>query len=131
MMRELYESDVVLYKVPDTYFYNTIELCLNDSPFTKQMVCIENGAYAGYANVAMTYSNEVGGLVMFIEEIYIREKYRGCGLGEEFIRFIRQEFDSKVKRYRLEVTQDNAGAIKLYERLGFESLDYKQMTLDL
>ena len=35
-----------------------------------------------------------------------------------------------VRRFRLEVTKKNQRAARLYERLGFQFLDYDQMTLD-
>ncbi|MDR1017469.1 MAG: GNAT family N-acetyltransferase, partial [Lachnospiraceae bacterium] len=81
----------------------------------------------GYALLSKTWSQEAGGLTIWIEEIYIREEGRGQGLGREFIEYIKELSKGKVKRIRLEVEDDNQGAKKLYKSLGFKELNYKQM----
>ena len=48
----------------------------------------------------------------------------------EFFSFLEDELKGKIKRIRLEVGDENDGAKRLYERLGFEPLDYKQMVID-
>ena len=40
------------------------------------------------------------------------------------------EENPQVKRFRLEVTRSNEGAVRLYEKLGFSFLEYDQMVLD-
>lgn len=86
---------------------------------------------AGYGLVSLTYSNEVGGLVVWLEELYIREQARGFGLGTEMIAFIENRYAGRVARFRLEVEERNQGAVRLYERLGYVSLPYSQMTKDI
>ena len=131
MMREFYNTGAVLHPVSDSHFAKTFALSVNGSPLTRLAVCIMEDQYAGYINISLTHSNEAGGLVVFLEEIYVRDAFQGNGIGTKLIQFIRQEYDDAVKRYRLEVCGDNLGAIKLYERLGFEGLAYKQMVIDL
>ncbi len=131
MMDEFYSSDVVDHSIPKKNIENTISLALTDNPYNKVIICKYEKEYAGYCHISQMYSCEVGGIVLFIEEIYIRDKFKGKGLGTDIITFIRKEFDSKVKRYRLEIVSSNMSAIRLYERLGFEFLAYKQMILDI
>ena len=50
--------------------------------------------------------------------------------GIEYFEFVKSEFGGKVKRIRLEVGPENVGAIRLYERNGFDFLDYRQMIID-
>ena len=83
----------------------------------------------GYALLSKTFSQEVGGRVVWLEEIYLRENSRGKGLGKEFFAFFKQKY-AAARRLRLEVEPDNARAEKLYRSLGFEELGYKQMVLD-
>ncbi len=130
LLEEFYETDAVCHKIPKEYIVNTIDFALSDSPFNKIIICKHEDNYAGFCHISFTYSCEAGGMVLLIEEVYIRDAFKGKGLGTAIFEFIRQEFDGKVKRYRLEVTDNNASAIKLYERLGFEYLPYKQMILD-
>lgn len=76
--------------------------------------------------LAKTYSHECGGMVLWIEEIYIAPEFRGNGLGKEFFDYLETEYKS-VSRFRLELEPGNEKAERLYRRLGFEPLDYRQM----
>ncbi len=131
LLKEFYETDAVDHKIPEEYIENTIDFALSDSPLSKILICKVKEQYAGFCHLSFSYSCEVGGIVAIIEEIYIRDDFKGKGLGTNIFNFIRNEYDDKVKRYRLEVVHDNDSAIKLYERLGFKNLAYKQMTLDI
>ena len=62
--------------------------------------------------------------------VYLEPEYRGCGIGGSYFEFVKSEFGGKVKRIRLEVGPENVGAIRLYERNGFDFLDYRQMIID-
>ena len=88
------------------------------------------GKVAGYALLAKTYSQEAGGLVMWIEEIYVMPEFRGNGIGKAFFSYILQNKPYGVKRFRLEVEKENAGAVRLYKSFGFKFLDYDQMIID-
>ena len=60
--------------------------------------------------------------------IAVTEKYLGLGLGvlmmNQLISFAKQ---NKVKEIKLSVDNDNIGAIKLYEKLGFKLLEKKEI----
>ena len=43
--------------------------------------------------------------------------------------WLEREYTS-ARRFRLEVTQVNQGAVRLYQRAGYEFLRYDQMVLD-
>ena len=91
-----------------------------------RLYVIESGGRpAGYALLALTFSNEAGGDVVWLDEIYIRPEFQGKGLGNEFFDFFEKEFASAA-RLRLEVEADNDGAVRLYERRGFRPLEYRQ-----
>lgn len=131
MANEFYCMPAVLHSVPEENFRHTFEMIMEQSPYAAGMVAEQDGKIAGYSLLALTYSNEVGGLVVWIEELFIKPEYRSSGIGKEFFSFIRREFDQKAKRYRLEVTKDNTRAVKLYRALGYEPLEYLQMIADL
>lgn len=88
------------------------------------------GEPAGYSIVSMKFETEVGGTAAWIEELYIDEKFRGRGLGTEFLGFVRNRFRGEIKRLRLEVGDANEAAKRLYARLGFRFLEYRQMVID-
>ena len=81
---------------------------------------------AGYILVSHTWSNEVGGMVALLEELYFVPEFRGKGLGTEALEWFRKEYES-ARRLRLEVNRENEGAIRLYQRKGYHFLEYLQM----
>ena len=131
MADKFYHMPAVLHSVNTEYFERTFDEIMSGSPYAVGLIAEQDGKPAGYALLAITWSNEVGGIVVWIEEAYVMEEYRCCGVGKELFAFIRSEFDAKAKRYRLEVTTDNIRAMKLYESLGYEGLEYKQMIMDM
>ena len=64
--------------------------------------------------------------MVLIEEIYVKEAFRGQGIGSAFLEFLEGAF-KEAKRFRLEVERDNLDAVRLYERCGFSELSYMQM----
>ncbi len=76
---------------------------------------------AGYFILTFSWSLEYGGRNVFIDELYIKEKYRGLGLGKSCIEFVEQfAKDKKIKAIHLEVNKYNI-AKKLYESKGYFS----------
>ena len=130
MAGEFYHSDAVLHPIPDEYFARTVEEALRSDSYAEIFLFECGGETAGYGLTAKTFSQEAGGYVWWIEEIYIREKFRSRGLGREFFRYLEEEKGRDVTRLRLEVEADNTRAVSLYERLGYEVLDYVQMMKD-
>lgn len=83
----------------------------------------------GYVLTTQMYSTEIGGDVLWVEEISISEQFQGKGLGSKAIESLVSKFPN-IKRFRLEVAPKNSGAKKLYSRLGFEESPYEQMYKD-
>jgi ribosomal protein S18 acetylase RimI-like enzyme len=90
-----------------------------------------DGEPAGYGLTAKTFSQEAGGYVIWLEELYIREQFRSRGLGSEFFAYVEKKYAGQAARFRLEVEEDNVRAISLYKRLGYEALDYTQMIKEI
>lgn len=130
MAREFYHSDAVLHPVPDTHFEKTVAEALCGNGWAEIFILEYESAAAGYALTAKSFSQEAGGTVVWIEEIYIREPYRSKGLGKEFFNYIEKERDPGTVRIRLEVEEENERAASLYRKLGYEILDYVQMIKD-
>ncbi len=130
MCEEFYSSPAVSHSVPKSHFERTFEVVTHNSPYYKGYMLEYEGRTVGYGLVQLSYSNEAGGMQMFLEELYIREGYRNKGLGKEFFERVYASRDDVV-RYRLEVTAVNERAISLYKRLGYENLDYVQMIKDV
>ena len=130
MTRKFYASDAVLEPVPNENFEKTFDLLMKGSPFADGFVFTQGENVVGYALLARTWSQEAGGEVIWIEEIYLEPEARGAGYGSAFFRFLEEDYAPEAKRFRLEVEKENEGAVSLYERLGFEFFPYDQMKKD-
>ena len=130
MCQEFYTSSAVLHPIPLSYMEETFQQVTSGSPYANGYLILNGQEPAGYLLTSTTYSNEVGGLVIWLEELYLNEASRGLGLGGEAMEYVRKNCPENVKRLRLEVTACNEGAIRLYERKGYEKLDYVQMVMD-
>lgn len=129
MMRDFYSSPAVLHSIPAEHFVKTLDEVEKGSPYMDIFILESGNQMAGYALTAYTYSNEAGGKVVWIEELFVLPSFQSQGLGREFINYIKSSF-GEFARIRLEVEECNDGATRLYRREGFESLNYKQYIID-
>lgn len=129
MVNEFYHSPAVLHPIPMAHIENTFEALMNQSPYVRAYLFECDGQTAGYALLALTHSNEAGGLTIWIEELLVLEPFRSRGLGRELFAYLKEAYP-QAKRFRLEVTPENNKAIRLYKRMGYEPFDYLQMVLD-
>lgn len=131
MCTSFYSSDAVLHPISQEAMSKTFSEIMSSSPYLRGLIIEYNSTICGYVNLSLTYSNEANGLVVLLEEIYIMPEFQGRGFGSYALKWVLDEYKGKAMRYRLEVCNNNSGAIKLYERLGFENLNYKQMIIDV
>lgn len=129
MMEDFYSSPAVLHAIPKENYIKTLNEVESNSPFADIFVLESEGERAGYALIAYTYSNEAGGKVVWIDELYVSPKFQGKGLGREFIRYIKSLF-GEFARIRLEVEESNDGATRLYKREGFSQFNYTQYVIE-
>ena len=125
MMKVFYASPAVLSNGSDEIFSNDIDNCVNDSPYLEGYVLEESKEIQGYAMIAKSFSTEFGKQCIWIEDLYIKDSYRGLGLGNMLIEFITKKFTDCI--FRLEVEEENEGAIHVYEKNGFAVLPYMEM----
>ena len=129
MASKFYSSEAVAHNIDSHIYETTFETALSKSPFIRALIIEDDGTPAGFGLISFSYSTEVGGLTVLLEDIYISDTCRGKGLGSEFMQFIEREYSS-AKRFRLEVAKENTQAIALYKKLGYEVLEYVQMIKD-
>lgn len=129
MAAEFYGSDAVSHSIPTEYFDTAFKAAIEGNPCIDLYILEFNGEAAGYSAIANTFTTEGGGKTVWLDELYIREKYRGKGLGSELIDFLKS--DSTIKRIRLEITAGNEKAKRLYKSKGFEECDYRQLICEL
>lgn len=130
MANAFYSPPAVLHE-PDKAVFNANfdEAIKPDGKLLAYMITAD-GNICGFGLSSFKFETEVGGTTLWLEELYIEPDYRGKGIGSKYFEFMKSEYSGKIKRLRLEVGAENFGAIRLYERNGFEFLDYRQMIID-
>lgn len=131
MTEIFYNSDAVLHPISKEYRLRTWNELMRSCEFTECYFSESNGVVTGYMLLAYAFSQEAGGRVCWIEELFVLEEYRNNGTGREFFDFIKSEIEPKCKRLRLEVEDYNTGAKRLYASRGFSMLPYEQMIKEL
>lgn len=130
LSQDFYNSPACVHTVPVSHFETTFDECMKFGAYMRGVIVECDGKRVGYGLISLMFSAEAGGMTVWLEELYILDEYRSKGLGKEFFEFAYTEFPN-AKRYRLEVTEVNTRAIKLYESLGYEVLPYIQMIKDI
>ena len=130
MVIDFYHSDAVDHPVDTAILERSFRDAADPAePLLRGLLVQWDGAPAGYMYITQCYSAEVGGRCVFIEEIFLKEEFRRRGLGSQIMAWLEQEYPS-ARRFRLEVTQANQGAVRLYQKAGYQFLHYDQMVLD-
>ena len=130
MVADFYRSDAVDHEVPVEIMERSFNACADPGePLLRGVLVLDGEEIVGYVYLTFCYSAEVGGRCVFIEEIFLKEAFRGRGLGKEIMAWMEKEYP-EVRRFRLEVTQVNRSAIRLYEKSGYKYLRYDQMVFD-
>lgn len=71
----------------------------------------------GYALLVFFWSNEYGGNILTVDELFVKADFRGQGIGTDFFSFI-DKLENKAA-IRLETTPGNLRALEYYKRMGF------------
>ena len=125
-----YKTPACNHDIPPQNAERTFELLMHGTPYADCLIAEDdNGTPCGYCLLALTWSNEAGGLYVWLEEIMVDDEKRGKGVGSRMISAVHEKYNAAA-RYRLEVTDDNPRAAALYRLLGFEELPYRQMIID-
>jgi len=125
LAHDFYHSEAVLHPVPDAYLERSFDEMMRSEEYLTGLIFEYGGEIAGYALLNRSWSQEAGGMAVWIEEIFILEQYRSRGLGREL--FDSLEKFAPAARYRLEIEPDNTRAKALYTRMGFEPMGYLSM----
>ncbi len=125
MMRIFYRSPAVHTNGSEEIFHQDVKNCVTPNPYLEGYIFETDGFIQGYGMVAKSFSTEFGKPCVWIEDIYIKEGYRGMGIGSKFLAYISKKYSGCV--IRLEVEEDNEAAVGAYKKAGFEALPYLEM----
>lgn len=95
------------------------------------MAILENSVFVGYSILINFWSNERGGFILQIDELYINEQYRGRNLATHFIQYLIDNQFNNCKAIFLEVRPDNLQAQRLYGRMGFRKSKTDFLTFEI
>lgn len=130
MSQEFYSSEAVCHTIPRENFRKTFDALMDNTPYARGVMLELDGVIVGYGLLALTWSNEAGGLTVWSEELYIKEEYRCRKLGSQYFEWLFREYPDAA-RHRLEISASNDRASHLYLKYGFDFLDYRSMIRDL
>lgn len=122
-----YYGEVPLIRPAQTdVFKRTFAAVIGNSPYLDGYIIEKGGAPVGYALVCLTCSNEARGMLINLDELYIRPEYRGQGLARGFMRFYERHYkDNSI--YRIELLGDDDRHIQKVIDSGYDCLEYYQM----
>lgn len=116
MIFALYNEDPDGGKVTDENISGTIRELSAGSSNGEIVIFEADGEIAGYAILIFFWSNEYGGDILHIDEIYVKPSWRNKRIASDFIK----SYEGKVKAVWLEVIPTNEKAMRFYKKLGFK-----------
>ena len=134
MSRDFYASDATDHPVPDEHFKRTFSELLKESPIARGWIILDDHKNSvGYFLASVTWSNEYGGKIAWLEELYLKPEVRRQGLGRRVLEAAMAELKSQeqVNGFRLEVTKANESVAQLYRQLGFQVVPYSQWGMSI
>lgn len=92
-------------------------------PATGTLIIAETEyGITAYAIVVYYWSNEHGGNIAIIDELYVKPEWRNKGLGQKIINYVLDKEKGKSLLIQLEASPANQRALDFYRRLGFSEV---------
>ena len=125
MMRVFYASPAVWSNGSEEVFETDVNTCISDSPYLEGYIFESAGNIQGYAMLAKSFSTEFGKPCIWIEDLYVKDEYRGFGIGSHFLKYVETKYPNAL--LRLEVEAENERAVNVYKKCGYEVIPYMEM----
>ena len=127
LMRELYAHERIVFDEPKAR--GALAQLLADDSCGVAHLLLFGGEVAGYLVLTFGFSLEFGGRDAFVDELYVRDEFRGRGMGKAALRLAADVCRARgVRALHLEVERANEGAQGLYRRAGFVDHDRYLLT---
>lgn len=118
MMQDFYAIDH--YPIDPEKSKSLFSTFIRNETLGKVWLIESQNQTVGYLILTFIFSFEYGGMIAFVDELYLTEQARGKGIGKESIAFAQAEAAKlSLKLLYLEVETHNATAQKLYLAAGF------------
>jgi len=90
----------------------------------KLLLAFRSGEPIGYALYFFTYSSFLAKPTLYLEDIFVLERFRGLGVGKSlFLRCVKEAAQKGCGRMEWSVLNWNSKAIRFYKNLGAKRLD--------
>lgn len=127
LMREFYAFEHIAFD--EGAARRALAQILHDRRFGVVHLIRAGAETAGYLVLTFGFSLEFQGRDAFVDELYLREPFRGRGIGRACIRFAAEVCRAEgVTALHLEVERRNTRAQALYRRTGFRDHDRYLLT---
>ena len=127
LMREFYPGEGLSYR--DDIARSGLEALWRQPALGGVCLIHAGDELAGYAVLAFGFSLEFHGRDALVDELYVRERFRGLGYGTACLAWLEELCASEgVRAIHLEVDNENARAQRLYNRLGYRDHDRHLLT---
>jgi len=128
MMNALYAEDSATAPHDSSKFAQTL-LILRSEPARGRVILFldERDSSHGYAILIPFWSNELGGAVAFVDELYVIPDSRRLGIARGLFEFVNRERPFEAVAMSLEVSPKNQKAWNLYTSVGFEPRPFTTM----
>ncbi len=107
MMLALYEDSIQQQQMSFEKIQKTLSIIPNHPQLGKILLFKQNKKLLGYALLINYWSNEYGGNILYIDELYLKPDYRRLGIGSFFFSYIEKHVDNNTVAFCLETTPQN------------------------
>lgn len=121
MMEELYREDPSDGPVDGGRFHETLRYLVNHPARGQVVLFLISDILCGYALLVPYWSNEFGGTIVCIDELFVKLESRKQGIARSFFDFIEKTRPFDSVNAELEVTPSNRSARSFYEGIGFRN----------
>jgi GNAT superfamily N-acetyltransferase len=127
LMREFYAFDHIPFD--EAAARRALGQILQDRRFGVIHLIRVDGEAAGYIVLTFGFSLEFGGRDAFVDELYLRESFRGRGLGKASLELATEVCrEEGINALHLEVERVNTKAQGIYRQAGFRDHDRYLLT---
>lgn len=106
--------------VEDEKFSMTFKAAIKSPELIDMLIFEEEDKPIGFANLMLIFSVWAHGKALVLDDLFIRESFRGKGYGKKIMEFIEQVAEEKgCGRIQFQSEETNPGAKKFYEAVGY------------
>lgn len=120
MMTHLYIDSIQQQEMSEDKIKKTLNIIPTHPQLGKILLFSSSGEIVGYALLINYWSNEYGGNILYVDELFVKANYRSLGIGSTFFNYLEQHVDKHTVALCLETSPHNKKAQAFYEKNNFK-----------